>query len=423
MTLAAMTKEQLVEYQNQLNKEYADYKAKGLALNMARGKPAVAQLDLSMDMLDIKPVKSANGTDIRNYGIVDGIQEAKELMGAMMGMAPENVIVFGNASLNIMYDMVVRALLFGVSEEATPWIQQGKLKFLCPSPGYDRHFGVTEQLGFELITVEMTDEGPNMDQVEELVANDASIKGIWCVPMYSNPTGITFSDDVVRRLANMKTAADDFRIFWDNAYCVHHLDFDDTDKLLNLYDECVKAGNEDRMYTFASTSKITFPGAGVAAFASSPANVAYTKKLMGAQTIGHDKMNQLRHTTYFGGYEGLLNHMKKHAAIMKPKFDAVIATLEKELGDLDICSWTNPKGGYFISFDTMPGCAKRVVGLCKEAGVTLTGAGATFPYKKDPEDKNIRLAPSLPPVEELQVAADLFCLCVKMASVEKLLAE
>ena len=267
----------------------------------------------------------------------------------------------------------------------------------------------------------MNEDGPDMDEVERLAATDPSIKGIWCVPMYANPTGITYSDEVVKRLAAMPTAADDFRIFWDNAYCVHHLDFDNQDHLLNLYDECVKAGNPDRMYTFASTSKITFPGAGISAFGSSPANVAYTLKQMNAQTIGHDKMNQLRHTLYFGGIDGLLEHMKKHAAIIKPKFDMVLKTLDTELSELDCAKWNNPKGGYFISFDTMPGCAKRVVGLCKDAGVTLTGAGATYPYGKDPEDKNIRIAPTLPPVEELQIAASLFCLCVKIASVEKLL--
>ena len=422
MMLAEMTKEQLKEYQNKLTKEYEDYKAKGLALNMARGKPAAKQLDLSMDMLDIKPVKAADGTDVRNYGVLDGIPEAKAILAGMMEVPTENVIVFGNSSLNIMYDTVVRCLLFGVLPDKTPWGQQGKLKFLCPSPGYDRHFGVTEQLGFELITVKMTENGPDMDEVERLVANDPAIKGIWCVPKYSNPQGYTYSDETVTRLANMKTAADDFRIFWDNAYCIHHLDFANTDHLLNLFEECKKAGNPDRIFTFASTSKITFPGAGIAGFAGGDATIAYTKKLMGAQTIGHDKMNQLRHAQYFGDFNGLLKHMEKHAAILKPKFDIVLDTLEKELKELGCADWTAPKGGYFISFDTMPGCAKRVVQLCKEAGVQLTGAGATFPYGKDPEDKNIRLAPSLPPVEELKVAADLFCLCVKMASVEKLLA-
>lgn len=406
-----------------LQQKYAEYKAKGLNLNMSRGKPAKEQLDLSMGMLDIKETVAADGTDARNYGVLDGLPEAKAFMAEFMGVPQANVMVFGNSSLNIMYDTVMRAYIFGVLPGETPWKDQGKLKFLCPSPGYDRHFGVTEAFGFELICVPMTPEGPDMDIVEKLVAEDASIKGIWCVPKYSNPQGYVYSDDTVRRLAGMKCAAADFRVFWDNAYCVHHLDMQDQAQILDMLSECAAAGNPERPYIFGSTSKITFPGAGLAAFAAGPQTIAYFKKLVAVQTIGHDKLNQLRHIKFFGNMEGLLAHMAKHAAILRPKFDMVKETLERELGELGIAQWTTPKGGYFMSFDTMPGLAKKVVAMCKEAGVELTGAGATYPYGIDPEDKNIRLAPSMPPVEDLRQAAELFCLCVKLASVEKILAD
>lgn len=409
--------------QAELTEQYEGYKQMGLALNMSRGKPSKAQLDLSMDMLDIKEVAAADGTDARNYGVLDGLPEAKQFMADFMSVPVDNIIVFGNSSLNIMYDTVMRACCFGVLPDATPWRDQGKLKFLCPVPGYDRHFGVTEAWDFELICLPMTESGPDMDVVEELVAGDPTIKGIWCVPKYSNPEGYVYSDETVRRLAAMKTAADDFRVFWDNAYCEHYLYMDDKAEILNFLDECAKAGNPERPYIFGSTSKITFPGAGLAAFAAGPETIKYVKKLVGVQTIGHDKLNQLRHVKFFGDKAGLLAHMAKHADILRPKFEMVNSTLERELGGLGCADWTNPKGGYFMSFNTLPGLAKKVVAMCKTAGVELTGAGATYPYGIDPEDKNIRLAPSMPPVEDLKVAAELFCLCVKLASVEKLLAE
>ena len=423
MQLKEMSVEQLQIMQQELQAKYDEYQGMGLNLNMSRGKPGKEQLDLTLPMLDLKPTVAEDGTDARNYGILDGLPEAKAFMADFMSVPAENVIVFGNSSLNIMYDTVMRAYVFGVLPGSTPWKDQGKLKFLCPVPGYDRHFGVTEEFGFELICVPMTENGPDMDVVEKLVAEDAQIKGIWCVPKYSNPEGYTYSDETVRRMAAMPTAADDFRVFWDNAYCVHHLDMENRAEIPNFLEKCAKAGNPERPYIFGSTSKITFPGAGIAAFAAGPETIAYVKKRMAAQTIGHDKLNQLRHIAFFGNIDGLMEHMAKHAAILKPKFDMVANTLETELAGLGCADWTAPTGGYFMSFNTMPGLAKKVVKMCKEAGVELTGAGATYPYGKDPEDKNIRLAPSMPCVEDLQVAAELFCLCVKLASVEKLLAE
>lgn len=423
MQLKDMETAALQKLQAELTEQYADYKKMGLSLNMSRGKPSKEQLDLAMPMLDIKEVTAADGTDARNYGVLDGLPEAKQFMADFMSVPVDNIIIFGNSSLNIMYDTVMRAYVFGVLPGATPWKDQGKLKFLCPVPGYDRHLGVTEALGFELITVPMTENGPDMDKVEALVASDPQIKGIWCVPKYSNPQGYVYSDETVRRMASMPTAADDFRVFWDNAYCEHYLDMNDKAEILDFLAECAKAGNPERPYIFGSTSKITFPGAGLAAFAAGPETIKYVRKLMGVQTIGHDKLNQLRHVKFFGDKAGLLRHMAKHAAILKPKFDMVAETLQRELGDLGCANWTVPKGGYFMSFDTMPGLAKKVVAMCKEAGVELTGAGATYPYGVDPEDKNIRLAPSMPSVSDLKVAAELFCLCVKLASVEKLLAE
>ncbi len=423
MQIKEMNIEELQNLQTELHNQYEDYKKLGLNLNMSRGKPSKAQLDLSLDMLNIKELTASDGTDARNYGVLDGLPEAKAFMADFMSVPVDNVIVFGNSSLNIMYDTVMRAYVFGVLPDAAPWKDQGKIKFLCPVPGYDRHFGVTEAFGFELVAVPMTENGPDMDIVEKLVAEDAQIKGIWCVPKYSNPEGHTYSDETVRRMAAMPTAAADFRVFWDNAYCEHYLDMNDKAEILDFLAECAAAGNPERPYIFGSTSKITFPGAGLAAFAAGPESVKYTKKLMGVQTIGYDKLNQLRHVKFFGDKAGLLAHMAKHAAILKPKFDIVTETLARELGDTGCADWTNPKGGYFISFNTMPGLAKKVVAMCKEAGVELTGAGATYPYGIDPEDKNIRLAPSMPPVADLKVAAELFCLCVKLASVEKLLAE
>ena len=419
-----MSREELLMLQSQLNEKYEEAKAKGLNLNMSRGKPAASQLDMCRDFLDVVNSKSdlitESGVDTRNYGELTGISEAQKLMAEMMGAKPENVIVCGNASLNIMYDTVSRSVTHGVMG-STPWCKLDKVKFLCPAPGYDRHFAITEHFGIEMITIPMSPQGPDMDMVEKLVAEDDSIKGIWCVPKYSNPQGYTYSDETVRRFANLKPAAADFRIFWDNAYVIHDLYEDRSDNLLNILDECEKAGNVDMVYEFASTSKVSFAGGGIAAVASSKGNLDAMKKSMTIQTIGYDKINQLRHVRYFKNLDGLKAHMKKHAALMRPKFDAVLEVLDKELAGTGIGTWTKPNGGYFISFDAMEGCAKAIVAKCKEAGVILTGAGATFPYGKDPKDSNIRIAPSFPTPEEMAVATDLFVLCVKLVSVEKLL--
>lgn len=425
-TYAEMGKEELLTLKTALTQEYETYCAKGLSLNMARGKPSSAQLDLSMSMLDVIPSSASctaeNGTDLRNYGVVDGLPEAKALMASLLDDEPENVIVFGNSSLNIMYDTIMRCWVFGTLG-ATPWSKLDKVKFVCPVPGYDRHFGVTEAFGIEMVPVPMTEDGPDMDAVEELVANNSSFKGIWCVPKYSNPGGVTYSDDVVRRLASMKCAAEDFRIFWDNAYTVHHLytDAAEQDQLLDIAKACKEAGTPNRYFKFASTSKITFPGSGVAAFAASADNIADTKKLLGAQTIGHDKINQMRHVLFLKDAEGVAAHMAKHAEIIRPKFELVLKMLEEGLAGTGCGSWSNPRGGYFISFDAPEGTAKRIVSLAKDAGVTMTGAGATYPYKQDPRDSNIRIAPTLPPLEELEAAIEVFLCCVKLAAVEKLL--
>lgn len=419
-----MSKEELLVLREALNKEYEEVKAKGLKLDMSRGKPAASQLDMEMDFMNVldgeSVLKTEDGVDCRNYGILEGIPEARKLMGDMLGVPAENIIVCGNASLTIMYDTIARSMLFGVMG-STPWCKLDKVKFLCPVPGYDRHFAITEQFGIEMINIPMSSEGPDMDLVEKLVSEDESIKGIWCVPKYSNPQGITYSDETVKRFAALKPAAKDFRIFWDNAYVIHDLYEDKSDNLLEILSECEKAGNPDMVYEFCSTSKVTFPGGGISALASSVANLEFIKKTMTIQTIGYDKINQLRHVKYFKDLDGMKEHMKKHAAIMRPKFEAVLQVLERELGGLEIGSWVKPNGGYFISFEAMEGCAKAIVDKCKEAGVILTGAGATYPYKKDPKDSNIRLAPTFPTSEELSVAADLFVLCVKFVSVEKLL--
>ena len=393
---------------------------------MSRGKPAASQLDMEMDFMNVLNAdsifKTEAGVDCRNYGIMDGIPEARKLIGDVLGVSADNVIVFGNASLNIMYDTVARSEIFGVMGE-TPWCKLDKVKFLCPVPGYDRHFAITEQFGIEMINVPMTEDGPDMDMVEELVNTDPAVKGIWCVPKYSNPQGYTYSDETVKRFAALKPAAKDFRIYWDNAYVIHDLYEEKKDTLLDIISECEKAGNPDMVYEFCSTSKVTFPGSGIAALAASKANLDFIKKFMTIQTIGYDKVNQLRHVRYFKDAEGMKAHMMKHAAILRPKFEAVFHVLESELNGLGIGSWTEPKGGYFISFDALEGCAKKIVEKCKEAGVVLTGAGTTYPYKKDPKDSNIRLAPSFPTPEELAMATDLFVLCVKIVSVEKLLKE
>ena len=421
---SVLTRDELLTIKDELEKEYKEAASKGLKLDMSRGKPAAKQLDLSRDMLDVvnssSDLKCEDGVDVRNYGILDGISEAKKIMADILGVSSDNVIVFGNASLNIMYDMVSRAMLFGILG-STPWSKLDKVKFLCPVPGYDRHFAITELFGVEMINIPMKADGPDMDLVEKYVNNDESVKGIWCVPKYSNPQGITYSDEVVKRFAALKPAAKDFRIFWDNAYAIHDLYEDDKDELLEIFAECKKNGNEDMVYEFCSTSKVTFAGGGISALAASKSNIDDVKRTMTIQTIGHDKVNQLRHARYFKDINGVYDHMKKHAAILRPKFEAVINEFEKELSGLGIASWVKPKGGYFISFETMQGCAKAVVAKCKEAGVTLTGAGATYPYKKDPNDSNIRIAPSLPTEEELKQATELFILCVKLVSVDKLL--
>ena len=420
----SMSQEELSTLLEELKKEYIDAKGKGLNLNMARGKPSKAQLDLSMDVLDALTSKGSaiteSGIASRNYGDMTGIPEAKKLMADVMGTDPQNVIVFGNASLPIMYDTVARSYCFGVNG-STPWCKLDKVKWLCPVPGYDRHFAITEQFGIEMITIPMNSDGPDMELVKKYVEEDETVKGIWCVPKYSNPTGITFSDSVVRAFASLKPAAEDFRIFWDNAYAVHDLYDDKKDELLDILSECALNGNEDMVYEFCSTSKVSFAGAGIAAMATSEKNRKWVESTMTIQTIGYDKMNQLRHVRYFKDIDGLKAHMKKHADMLRPKFEAVLNCFESELDGLDIATWTEPKGGYFISFDAMEGCAKEIVAKCKEAGVTLTGAGATYPYKKDPKDSNIRIAPSFPTPEEMELAAKVFVLCVKLVTVEHLL--
>lgn len=421
-----MSKDELLTLKAALEEEYKTLEAKSLNLNMARGKPGFSQLDIAMPMLDVinstSDMRTLLGNDVRNYGDLDGIGECRRLMADMMSVNKDNVIVCGNSSLNIMYDAVARSVSHGVNG-STPWCKLDKVKFLCPVPGYDRHFKITQTFGIEMINIPLHNDGPDMDMVEEYVNNDPAVKGIWCVPKYSNPTGISYSDEVVRRFANLKPAAEDFRIYWDDAYCIHHL-YDDThDEILNILEECEKAGNPNMVYIFASTSKISFPGSGVSAVASSLENIKYIMSHMTVQTIGHDKINQLRHARFFKNIEGLQAHMQLHAQLIRPKFEAVLNTLEKELEGLEIGSWIKPRGGYFISFDALPGCAKAIVAKCKSLGVVLTGAGATYPYGKDPQDSNIRIAPTFPTAEEMKVASEVFVLCVKLVSVEKLLAE
>lgn len=418
-----MSRDELLSEKEGLEQAYRAVQAKGLQLDMSRGKPGVDQLDLSMDMMDVinsaSDLKCAEGIDCRNYGVPDGIGGAKRLLGDMLGVVPENIIICGNSSLNVMYDSVSRAMTHGIMG-GTPWMKCGSVKFLCPSPGYDRHFAITEHFGIEMIPVPMHEDGPDMDMVEKLAAEDEAVKGIWCVPKYSNPEGITYSDEVVRRFANLKPKAADFRIFWDNAYVVHDL-YDEGDMLLNIIDECEKAGNADIVYEFCSTSKVTFPGSGIAAIAASEANIKDIRAQMAVQTIGYDKLNMLRHVRFFKNMDGVRAHMKKHAAILRPKFQTVLDMLEQQIKPYGIGSWHTPRGGYFISFNAMDGCAKRIVELCAQAGVKLTGAGATYPYGKDPRDSNIRLAPTYPSIEELKTAMELFVLCVKLVSVKKLL--
>ena len=415
-TYAEMSREELLSEKASLEERYNEFKARGLKLDMSRGKPCKEQLDLSVALNDVKDYVS-DGVDVRNYGMLDGIPSCKKLFADLMGVKPENVIVGPTSSLNLMYDYVSQCYTHGAG--STPWCKLDKVKFLCPVPGYDRHFTILEHFGIEMINVDMKQDGPDMDEIEELV-KDPSVKGMFCVPKYSNPQGITFSDDVVRRIAALKPAAEDFRIVWDNAYCVHDL-VEDGDKLLNIFDVLLEYGNDDMVVEVCSTSKITFPGAGISAIIASDNNIKMIKSRLSAQIISYDKMNQHRHVVFFGDANGVLNHMKKHAAILKPKFDIVIKTLNEELAGKGIASWFAPKGGYFISLDVMDGCAKRVGELCKEAGVTLTSVGATYPYGKDPNNKNIRIAPSFPPVDELSLAAELLCICTRLAAAEKLL--
>ena len=418
-----MSKEELASLKEQLEKVYKEYQGKNLKLNMARGKPSPEQLDLSLPMMDILNSKSdytsADG-DVRNYGVLTGIKEARELMGQMMDAPADNIIMYGSSSLTLMYDTVSRSYSHGVMGN-TPWCKLDKVKFLCPVPGYDRHFAITESFGIELINIPLHDDGPDMDMVEQYVNNDETVKGIWCVPLYSNPSGQSYSDEVVKRFAHLKPAAKDFRIFWDNAYCVHHLDPDHPDHVLDILSECEKAGNPDMVYKFGSTAKVTFPGAGISAIAASKANLEDMKKQMNVQMISHDKINQLRHVRFFKDLDGIKAHMRKQAAILRPRFEAVDEILTRELGGLEIGTWTKPHGGYFVSFDSLDGCAKAIVAKCKDAGVVMTGAGATYPYGKDPHDSNTRIAPSFPSLDELKMAAEIFCVCVKLVSIDKLL--
>ena len=424
MSYFNMEKSELIKLREELMTEYENKKSLGLNLSMARGKPSEEQLNLSNGMLSVvnenTEMIGEDGFDIRNYGVLPGIKEARKFFADLLSVKPSNVVLYGNASLTLMYDTISRAYTKGILG-STPWCKLDKVKFLCPVPGYDRHFTICEFFGIEMINVPMNEEGPDMDMGVILVSEDASIKGIWCVPKYSNPSGYVYSDEVVRRFAALKPAAEDFRIYWDNAYIIHHLYRDNQAEILNIIEECEKAGNPDMVYEFCSTSKVTFPGAGISAMAASEANINDTIEKMNAQIISHDKMNQLRHVLFFPTQDALKEHMMKHADIKRPKFAAVIEMLDSELGGLDIATWTRPIGGYFISFDSMEGCAKKIVAMCKDAGIVLTGAGATYPYGKDPKDSNIRIAPSFPTIEELVEACKVFVLCVKIVSIDKIL--
>ena len=419
----SLSKAELEKELESVKVRYNAFKDRGITLDMSRGKPGPEQMDISSKMFDAVSndlgYKNETGIDCRNYGGLDGLPELKRLFSQIFGVDESQVIVGGNSSLNMMFDTIAQAMTHGFGAE--PWLMQKNVKFLCPSPGYDRHFAICEHFGIELISVANTPEGPDMDAVEELI-KDPTVKGIWCVPKYSNPEGITYSDETVRRIAALKPAAVDFRVFWDNAYAIHSL-YDEDDKLLNIYDECVKQGNPNLVIQFTSTSKITFPGAGVAAQTAGPEDVKRIKNRMSFQTIGPDKLNQLRHARIFTSLDKVLEHMKKHANVLKPKFEIVLDRFEKEFGGLDIASWTKPKGGYFISLNLPEGCAKRVHTLCKEAGLILTEAGATFPYGKDPKDSNLRIAPSYPDNKEITLAAELLAICVKIAVIEKVLAK
>jgi DNA-binding transcriptional MocR family regulator len=423
-TYQEMSREELLAEKKALEGEYEKIKAQGLALDMSRGKPGADQLDLSLPMMDVlnskSCFKSENGMDLRNYGGLDGIPEAKRLVAGMIGCSPENIIIYGNSSLNVMYDQIARAMFDGICGNA-PWSKQGNIKFLCPAPGYDRHFAITEHFGIEMIPIAMTENGPDMDAVEHYVSTDSKVKGIWCVPKYSNPQGVVYSDEVVRRFAALKPAAKDFRIFWDNAYAVHHLYEEDQAEIPEILSECAKAGNPDIVLEFCSTSKVTFPGSGIAALAASEANLSDIKAQLTFQTIGYDKLNQMRHVVYFGDIDGLRAHMGKQAELIRPKFEMLNELLTKEIASRGLGNWVNPKGGYFICFESLDGCAKEIVAKCKEAGVTMTGAGAPFPYGKDPKDNVIRIAPTYPSLADLTKAAEVFVTVVRMVSAEKML--
>jgi DNA-binding transcriptional MocR family regulator len=417
-----LSEQELRQTKEELLQRYREFQSRALTLDMTRGKPCAEQLDLSLAMLDgdiAKAYLGPNGLDCRNYGGLDGIPAAKELFAEYMQVEPAELIIGGNSSLNLMHDTILRGMVKGILNGTTPWSQLPKVKFLCPSPGYDRHFFICEYLGIEMIPVSMLEDGPDMDQVEALVAEDELIKGIWCVPQYSNPTGVVYSDNVVERLANMKTRAKDFRIFWDNAYAVHHL-VDNPTPLKNILVACREAGNPERALLFGSTSKISFAGAGLAMMAGSQKNMEWVKNQMAFQTIGPDKLNQLRHVLFFKDIGGIMAHMKKHAAILNPKFEAVHRTLDKELEGKNIARWSKPQGGYFVSIDTMEGCAAAVVKKAAEAGVKLTPAGSTYPYKNDPLDRNIRIAPSFPPLENVQAAMELVAICIQIVSIDKI---
>ena len=420
------SREELLQEKELLEAKFQEIKGKGLKLDMSRGKPSEAQLNLSMGMMDVlnstTDLRCSVGVDCRNYGVLDGIPEAKELLADMTEVSPDNIIIYGNSSLNVMYDTVARSMTHGVCG-STPWCKLDEVKFLCPVPGYGRHFAITEYFGIKMINIPMTESGPDMDLVEQYVNNDPSVKGIWCVPKYSNPQGITYSDETVLRFARLKPAAEDFRIYWDNAYGIHHLYEDKQDNLIEILMACKQEGNPDMVFKFCSTSKVSFPGSGVAAIGASKRNIDFIKQQMTIQTIGHDKLNQLRHVRFFKDIHGMVLHMRKHADILRPKFETVLNGLKNELGGLEIGSWLEPRGGYFISFDALPGCAKAIVAKAKEAGLVMTPAGATFPYGKDPQDSNIRIAPSYPTPEELAVAVELFVLCVKLVSIDKILEE
>ena len=426
MAYIDMSVPELTELKVQLEDEFAQFKLRDLKLNMARGKPSSEQLDLSEGMLtlfrSLSDFISEEGTDCRNYGGLEGIIEARRLMAVLLDDEPENVIVGGNSSLTLMYNAVARLYDFG-ARGSKPWYKYDDIKWICPVPGYDRHFAITKSFGFTNIPVPMNEDGPDMDEVEHIAASDSRVKGIWCVPKYSNPGGVTYSDEVVHRLGHLRCAAHDFRIFWDNAYAVHHLydEPENQDHLLDIAGECKASGNPNRYIKFASTSKVTVAGAGIAAMASSPDNVAEFKERMSIATIGGDKINQLRHARFLKDAEGIAEHMSKHAEVLRPKFELVEQKLSENLGELGACSWSKPRGGYFVSFDAPYGTAKRIVQLAKQAGVVLTSAGSTWPDGEDPRDSNIRIAPSLPPIEELDEALDVFCCCVKLAYVESLL--